>query len=261
MEIQTNLIEDEVIAKVYSTRDYDKFKNLMGNRQIRQSNVSQIQKSSKEEQLLIPIIVNEKMEICDGQHRAIAWRNLGQPIYYIICEGYNLSHVKRANQNSVNWVIYDFLKMYSDLGKPYYQEINNLMRENKIKTHAMIKLISKVTQRNQILVKHEILDGTLELTDDDMSRIKLFLEHLNDFVFYKHFREQTFINAFLDLYFYMNYEHHLMVSKFDKSSHFLSGKFKDKNDALNTLCRMYSYGITKNRIFYDMNTKRLYMPK
>lgn len=261
MEIQNSFIEDEIVAKVYSTKDYSKFKSLMGNRQIRQSNVSQIQKSSKEEQLLIPIIVNENMEICDGQHRAIAWQNLGKPIYYIICEGYNLSHVKRANQNSVNWVIYDFLKMYSDLGKSTYREINQLMKNNKIKTHAMIKLISKVTQKNQGLVKYEILDGVLELTDDDILRIKLFLEHLNDFVFYSYYKEQTFINAFLDLYFYNQYEHHLMVSKLDKSSHFLSGKFKDKNDALNTLCRMYSYGITKNRIFYDVNTKRLYVPK
>ena len=52
-----------------------------------------------------------------------------------------------------------------------------------------------------------------------------------------------------------------MSSRLEKSRHFLSGKFKDKHDALNTLTRLYSYGVVKNKIYYDSNTKKLYVPK
>lgn len=253
-------MDNKVIGQVFSTYDYDKFKILVGNRRISRANVSAIQKSSTEEQLIIPILVNENYEIVDGQHRFSAWRNLGKPIYFLIVEGYSLDHVKRANQNSINWTIFDFLQMHKDLEKETFIVIYEMMMKHDLKTHAMIKLISKVTQINQLQIKHDIIDGTLKLNSDDVVRINLFLEHYQDFEFYTHFKDQTFINAFLDLYFYNQYEHYQMTSRFDKNKHFLSGKFRDKDDALNTLTRMYSYGVSKNKIFFDQNTRRLYVP-
>jgi len=105
--------KDTVLAQVYSTYDYSKFKMIVGNRGLRMANVSAIQKSSNEEQLLIPIIVNSNYEIVDGQHRYTAWKAIGKPIIYIIADGYSLSQVRRANQNSINWTITDFFKMHS----------------------------------------------------------------------------------------------------------------------------------------------------
>ena len=252
---------DTIVSKVYSTYDYSKFKLLVGNRAIRLTNMSAIKKSSSEEQLMIPILVNENFEVIDGQHRLQSWSSLGLPIYYIIAEGYNLNQVRRANQNSINWTISDFFKMHSDLDNTAFKKIDEIMEEHKIKTSSIIKLIAKVTGTNQVKVKQEIIEGTLSLTDDDLVRINLFLEHFKDFDFYKFNKDNTFVNAFLDLYFYPHYDHKIMVAKLEKSQHFISNKFKDKDDALNTLTRTYSYGVVKNKIYYDMNSKKLYVPQ
>lgn len=252
---------DKELSKIYSTTDYSKFKIIVGNRALRMTNVSAIQKSSSEEQLMIPIIVNEKFEIIDGQHRFKSWSNLGLPIIYTIAEGYNLSQVRRANQNSINWTISDFFKMHSDLENTSFKQIQEIMDKNGLRVNGIIKLISKVTESNQVKIKQDIINGTLSLSDAEMVRINIFLEHFQDFDFYRYYKDNTFVTAFLDLYFYSEYDHQIMSSRLEKSRHFLSGKFKDKHDALNTLTRLYSYGVTKNKIYYDSNTKRLYVPR
>ena len=54
---------------IYATTDYDKFKFLEGNRKLRLNNLEKMRESMIEEQLVIPICVNENFEIIDGQHR------------------------------------------------------------------------------------------------------------------------------------------------------------------------------------------------
>ncbi len=102
----------------------------------------------------------------------------------------------------------------------------------------------------------------MRLMFDDKYIIKgLLNKYFQDFDFYKYFKDNAFVTAFLDLYFFSEYDHKIMSSRLEKSRHFLSGKFKDKHDALNTLTRLYSYGVVKNKIYYDSNTKKLYVPK
>ena len=51
----------KIIGNIYETHDYDSFKKLLGNRDVK--NVDNIKKSiSDVGQLVVPIIVNEKME-------------------------------------------------------------------------------------------------------------------------------------------------------------------------------------------------------
>lgn len=252
---------DKEVSKIYSTTDYDKFKMILGNRALRLTNVSAIQKSSSEEQLMIPILVNENYEIIDGQHRFRAWKSLNIPILYTIVEGYNLAQVRRANQNSINWTISDFFKMHSDLENTSFKDIQNIMDKHNLIVNGVIKLIAKITNSNQVKVKQDIIHGTLQLSNDELVRINIFLEHFQDFDFYAYFKDNTFVSAFLDLYFYSEYDHQIMASKLEKNRHFLSNKFRDKHDALNTLTRLYSYGVVKNKIYYDTNTKRLYVPR
>ena len=77
----------EVYTSVMKTTNYDMFKFMEGNRQTNSSNLNQIIESMKEKQLIIPITVNEKFEIIDGQHRFKACKYLGLPVYFIIEKG------------------------------------------------------------------------------------------------------------------------------------------------------------------------------
>lgn len=56
------------ITTIYETYDYSLFNLIGGNRLINVLNYKKLMKSIDEKQLLIPILVNEKMEIIDGQH-------------------------------------------------------------------------------------------------------------------------------------------------------------------------------------------------
>ena len=123
---------------VQSTRDYTSIKKTSGNRSIDPANVAAIKESMKEEQLIVPAIVNEYMELIDGQHRLTACAELGLPFYYIVVVGYTLRHVQQINANAHNWSTQDYLESFVeryDMGEKEftrYKELSGLMAEFSI---------------------------------------------------------------------------------------------------------------------------------
>jgi hypothetical protein len=109
-----------VFCSVYVTTDYSIFRTLTGNREPKSPHVKRIAKSMKEKQLLVPIIVNEKMELIDGQHRFLACKSLGLPVYFIIQNGYSIPEVQRINTASCNWGSTNFVQSYIDTGNENY---------------------------------------------------------------------------------------------------------------------------------------------
>ena len=79
--------------QVYQSVNYAQFQPIDGNRTILQHHLKRLKKSMEENFLISPILVNEKMEIIDGQHRFEAAKSLGLPIYFFIVQGYGLSEV------------------------------------------------------------------------------------------------------------------------------------------------------------------------
>ena len=111
--------------QVQQTKDYDLFKNIDGNRNLNDLHVRRLTKSMDEKQLISPIIVNEKYEIIDGQHRFKSQQELNLPVYYMVIPGYGLEDVQRLNQNTKNWGISDFLDGYCNLGKENYIKLKD----------------------------------------------------------------------------------------------------------------------------------------
>ena len=56
------------------------FKKIKGNRIVNKSNLNAIITSMEQQQLVSPIMINEKFEIIDGQHRFEACKELGLPV-------------------------------------------------------------------------------------------------------------------------------------------------------------------------------------
>jgi len=114
-----NYTQNEPMAKnstqVHTTKDYFQFKSIDGNRTKNNLHVKRLLKSMEENYLFNVIIVNEKNEIIDGQHRFECIKKLNLPMHYIVCNGYGLNEVHRLNANSANWKITDFLSAYCDL--------------------------------------------------------------------------------------------------------------------------------------------------
>lgn len=124
MKKQSNTM---VVNHVLETSNYDLFKSLKGNRIVNLSHVAKLKKSMTSKYLVSPIIVNEKMQVIDGQHRFASAKQLKLPIRYIVVEGYGLEEVQVLNQNTANWKNIDFLNAYCDLGYEEYLKMEKFM--------------------------------------------------------------------------------------------------------------------------------------
>lgn len=110
----------KTVGSIYSTFDYSQFKTLSGNRNINEINVKRLVSSFEKAYLLNPVLVNEKLQIIDGQHRFEAAKRMGLPINYIIAEKYSNNEVHLLNSNMRNWGKIDFLNAYCELGNENY---------------------------------------------------------------------------------------------------------------------------------------------
>jgi hypothetical protein len=127
--------EPMVTNQVHTTKDYFLFKSIDGNRNKNLLHINRLKKSMQECYLFTVIIVNEKYEIIDGQHRFDVIEELKLPLNYIICKGYGLNEVHRLNTNSKTWNADDYLEGYCRLG--YIDYITELMIKLKSQPTAL----------------------------------------------------------------------------------------------------------------------------
>jgi len=107
--------------KTLVTKDYSVFKHLKGNRDISEPHVLDvIEKIKQAGGQMMPVIVNELMEIIDGQHRVIALQRLKMPVYYVIRHGWGLEEAQILNSTSKQWNDPAYLKSYVQLESPEY---------------------------------------------------------------------------------------------------------------------------------------------
>lgn len=118
-------------ATVYETSNYEEFKALGGNRQLNKGHLSRLRKSIAQHYLFSPILVNENMEIIDGQHRFTICQELELPVRFIEVDGYGLEEVQILNANSHDWSIKEYLDSYVRHGMPEYIKLNDFYNEFK----------------------------------------------------------------------------------------------------------------------------------
>ena len=116
--------------EVFETSDYGIFKRLKGNRDV--NNVKRIIKSIKSVGYIMnPVIVNENMEVIDGQNRIEALQMLNLPVHYYVVPGATIDTARALNLGRANWKPIDYAKSYAEEGNVSYQLLLNLMDEAK----------------------------------------------------------------------------------------------------------------------------------
>lgn len=109
---------------IFVTDEYDIFKKLGGNREVRPNRVQAIVDSIRKVGWQPSIILcNEKMEVIDGQGRLYACRELGINIEYTIEPGIGFEECVAMNIKMKNWDIYDFIEAYASQGDENYQKL------------------------------------------------------------------------------------------------------------------------------------------
>jgi len=115
-------------VEVYTTKDYSQFKKLLGNREVNAKRVNKIMASiGKVGYITNPIIVNEKMEIIDGQGRFEALKQMDLPIDYIVVKGAGIDACLNMNIYQEKWRVLDYVNSYVERGNENYRRFKVLL--------------------------------------------------------------------------------------------------------------------------------------
>lgn len=132
---------------VQETTDYAKFKDITGNRVINQNHLKKLLKEIQMNNLLQtqPILVNEKMQVIDGQHRLEAAKELQLPIFYTVVNGLSIKHVVRLNNAQRAWKLEDYVDMHIALGNQNYVALRAFIHEFGVTPTQAIMLLGRTS--------------------------------------------------------------------------------------------------------------------
>lgn len=165
-KIQKDGIEYEVVGKVLRTKNKDVFRHIEGNRTTNDIHLSRLKESIKKRDLKMPILVNSKMQVIDGQHRLMAYRELGNEysVDFIIGNGLGIKEVQILNTNQKNWTMDNYLDTYCTLKKPEYLVYSDYKAQFPFTHDVAISLIVGVTGKPRMDHYNNFKDGLFECT-------------------------------------------------------------------------------------------------
>lgn len=133
----------KIIGNVYEEDDYSVFKRLHDNRDVTKTRMGKLIASMTERYVCNPIIVNEKMEVIDGQGRYEARKQMGVPIHYIVAEGATSDDCHRMNKYNTKWLSLDFARSYAKRGYESYVLLLKACKEARFPINITARLASR----------------------------------------------------------------------------------------------------------------------
>lgn len=129
-----------------------------------------------------PIIVNEKMEVIDGQHRLEASKQLHLPIYYLVAKTGNISDVQLLNGAVRDWKYEDYLNTYKASGLKDYFILHEFSNKYRIPIGVCLELLSGERTNKMDLIQ-DFKDGKFKVsTKDEADLIANELETVRRYV-------------------------------------------------------------------------------
>lgn len=164
------------------TTNYKQFKFRNDNREkIDPSHLKVLAQSIKTRNLLEhkPIIVNENMEIIDGQHRLLAAEQLGVPIYYVVEKDISLKDLIHL-QTQKNWRMADYFSAYSKNGYEEYQKALDFAKQTQLPLHIVVSFAHgrnqdtyrKIKAGDFVFKQTAKIDDQLSMAQDLVETIK-----------------------------------------------------------------------------------------
>lgn len=166
----------KVSKEVYVTKDYGIFKTLKGNRGVSNVRINKIIESVENVGYITnPIIVNESMEVIDGQARIEAFKVLGIPVEYIIHPGAGIKECRSMNINQTNWSDRDYVDSFARSGSEDYARFEKLLKETGASIHIAICAVMNSYVFTGGSTSKLIRGGELKLSAYDYERSKFEL--------------------------------------------------------------------------------------
>lgn len=237
--------------QIKKTQDYSIFNSIKGNREIQKSHVKNLTEAfsknkAKASTILSynPILVNEQLEVIDGQHRLEAAKKLGIPVYYIISNGLNLKDTQNLNSNNKPWRPIDYAKAFSESGNPSYT--------------IYLDFVEAFPRYNHDILRHVLSSGKSNGKDFKSGKFNVwlvkeawdFLTMLGSFKEYTNaYKNRSFAMAFYRVYKLEDYNHKHMLKRMAKQGYTVP-THGNIPDFLRTLESIYNVGVEKKVRFF-----------
>lgn len=229
------------MSKVHQSTDYDKFSLIATNREISRGHVEALKRAFTEAGNLTaiqPILVNERMQIVDGQHRFTACMELGETIHYTEVKGLGIHEARSMNILHRNWLIDDYAKSYAESGDPNYQRYIDLKEDYGFGHTATMLYIVGAERKKQFA---EFRRGEFTCTDDDIKLARVRLSRLADMEgLVDHYKRGYFIRALLKVMNAEGYDHKRMLKKLEAHPE-LVRQYGSTVDYVRMLEEIYNY--------------------
>lgn len=240
---------NSIYTQVYEEDDYTKFKRLDNNRTLTEQRLQKLIASISSGEILNPIIVNEKMEIIDGQGRYEAKKRLGLPIQYVISRGAGIEDCQKMNRYNTKWSLVDYIYSYARSGNKNYIRFSEIMEQIKC---APTKTAT-FANMNGGVITDVVESGKLIFTEDDayytLENYGKFTDIL-DALLYKGRINQNFILAAIIIFNYPGYQHKKMIEQCKKYRNTFVQTARRKDQVVE-LQRIYNINAKKKIYFED----------
>jgi hypothetical protein len=215
---------EQVTNEIQVTRDYDRFRVMEANREQNRGHIEALKAAFEEMGNLTrvqPILVNERMEIIDGQHRFIACRELEQPIYFTQVPGLGVSDARQMNILHRNWQLPDYARSYAMSGDANYQRYLKLVEDHEF-NYSVTLYCSRGAGPFKGLFK-EFREGNFTLSPDEARLASERLDRLAEIAEVNPVAETgPFALAYLQAMGNEGFDHARFMSRLERSPHLLT---------------------------------------
>lgn len=239
------------VGCVYATDNYGIFKKLQGNREVINFRKNQLIESIKERGWIRnPIVVNEKMEVIDGQGRLEALQELGMPVEYVIAQGATIEDCVALNIKQSNWRYIDFVKCFADMGRGDYSILLSLYGKYEHLSETCIHTLAGKANCDGAAGSKEIKSGNFTIHN------KEHLDELMDFankcmavVGKGNGRVRHWCSTFKFVFYCEKIPNDLFIERLRKNRAFIAPTATIRQ-TLECLEEVYNYGARKNRLYF-----------
>lgn len=238
-----------ILTNVYAETDYSVFKKLVHNRITTEKHILEVQESMADREILNPIIVNEKMEIIEGQHRYEALKRLGRPIKFVVDEGANIEDCRRLNEKNKNWDDIAYAKSFAEEGNENYKKLLDTAKETGLSISTVLDLVGCHANNRTALFR----SGDLRFSEKEKKEILLIKKMADEIADALRFDKTTrlLLRVVKIITSFAGYDHKRMVDKC-KQYRFDFIAASKMEDQLKCFSEIYNKNAKKNnRIYFE----------
>lgn len=240
-------------GQLYQTHDYNKFRKLDANRKIDPNHVKRLMEQIERYGNLtqdFPVVVNEDMQIIDGQHRVEALKRLRYPVFFEVRHKLDLDTVRVINTTVKSWTWLDYAKSFAQLGHEDYQRFLNLYEEFKMNFGILMYYLGQPSKARKS--SKGFYNGDFEISYEEQKHAFDLLRKYQEVAEAADYHSREFAYAIKDCMEKPNYDHDRMVKKMRKHADKELYRTKGKQEYLRIIEDIYNRHISeekKERLF------------